>query len=95
MDERSQRYDSKTNSVAERGVQSVEDMARVLRISLETKLGAVIPIGHPIMAWIVPHSAFLLNVLEVGHDGRTAYERLWENLTGGKWLRSVIRFYSE
>lgn len=75
-EERSHRCTKQTHGVAERGVQSVEDMVRVMRISLEERIGGRIPIGHHIMAWLVPHCADLLNKLEVGHDGRTAYERL-------------------
>ena len=30
---------------------------------------------HPIMPWVIKHSAFLINVCRVGEDGRTAWER--------------------
>ena len=75
IEERSRKYASKTNAVGERGVQSVEDQVRVLKLELEDRLGVRIPVSHPIMTWMVPHAADLLNKMEVGHDGRTAYER--------------------
>ena len=30
---------------------------------------------HPAIPWITEHAAVLLNRFEVGHDGKTAYER--------------------
>ena len=32
-------------------------------------------VKHPVIPWIVEHAAFLLNRLQVGKDGKTAYER--------------------
>ena len=31
---------------------------------------------HPIVLWMCEHAAYLLNRLEVGRDGKTAYERM-------------------
>ena len=31
--------------------------------------------GHPIYPWMVEYAAVVLNRFEVGHDGKTAYER--------------------
>ena len=76
MQERSMAYDSRTNGIAERAIQSVESQVRVMKLFLEEKLHIKIPVRHPIFAWLVPHCADLLNKAEVGHDGRTAYERM-------------------
>ena len=35
-----------------------------------------IPIKHQVITWLVPYVAVLLSLLELGHDGRTSYERL-------------------
>ena len=35
------------------------------------KIGA----EHPVVVWMCSHAAYLLNCLEVGKDGRTAYEK--------------------
>ena len=68
-------YQSRSNGIIERAVQSVEGQMRVLRSALDEKLGVGIPVGHPIWPWITEYSSFLLNRFEVGKDGKTAYER--------------------
>ena len=67
---------SQANGVAERAIQSVQGQVRVLKLAAEKKWGIEIPAEHPAIAWIVEYAAFLLNRFEVGHDGKTAYERL-------------------
>ncbi len=66
--------DSQANGMAERGVQAVEEYVRVLKLALEKRLNAKIPVSHPIVAWLVPHAADMLSKLEVKANGRTAYE---------------------
>ena len=53
--------DSQANGVAERAVQAVAQQVRVLRYSLQYKLGAVVPGPHAITCWLVEHAADLLN----------------------------------
>jgi hypothetical protein len=67
--------DSKTNGVAERAIQSVEGMVRVLKAAVETRWGVTLPSKHAVLPWIIEYSAFLLNRFEVSADGFTAYER--------------------
>ena len=66
---------SQSNGVVERGIQSVVGQVRVLLDALEARWGVDIPTTHPVITWIVEYAALLLNRFEVGHDGRTAYER--------------------
>jgi hypothetical protein len=73
--ETSPAYSSASNGVVERGIQSVQGQLRVLRSALEEKLEVKIDSGHSIWPWLVEHAAFLLNRGEVGHDGRTSFER--------------------
>ena len=80
--------DSQANGIAERAVQSVSEQVRVLRKSLETKLQARVPGSHPVMCWLVEHSADLLNKYQKGADGRTAYHRL----RGKPWLHEMVEF---
>ena len=42
------------------------------------------------MIWMVEHVADILNKFKVGHDGRTAYERL----KGKKYKGEVLEFAS-
>jgi hypothetical protein len=67
---------SASNGVVERAIQSVQAQVRVLKLALEDKWKAEIPTQHAIMPWMVEYAAFLLNRFEVGHDGKTSYERL-------------------
>eukprot|EP00972_Heterocapsa_arctica_P044339 6546249-Heterocapsa_arctica.AAC.1 len=46
------------------------------------------PTTHPIVAWLVPHAADVLNKLEVGADGKTAYERL----RGKRYRGEIVEF---
>ena len=68
--------DSKSNGFAERAVRSVEEMVRTLKVDLERRLEARVPIDSPALPWLVEHAVDLVNKLQVGSDGRTAYERL-------------------
>ena len=79
-----------STGAAERAVQSVEGMARTLRLDL------------PITSWMVRHAAWLLSHFQTGSaDGKTAYARQFERpneppvlpLSGscGKIRRSSLR----
>ena len=73
--EHSPTYSSQSNGIVERGIQSVEGMIRSLRSALEERINAKLDIGDSIWAWLVEYASYLLNRLEVGKDGKTAYER--------------------
>ena len=64
------------NAFVERTIQSVQHQVRVLKLTLEDKWKTKIPHKHSVVAWIIKYSAFLLNRFEVGHDSKTANERL-------------------
>ena len=42
---------------------------------MQRRLGAEIPVGHPIMAWLVSHTCLLINALVRGEDGLTTWSR--------------------
>ena len=73
--EASPAYSSASNGLVDRGVQSVEAQIRVMRSALEEKWKAAISENHEIWASLVEYSGYLLNRCEVGHDGKTSYER--------------------
>lgn len=54
----------------ERGMGSVRRHMRVLRNHVEEWWGRVLPVGHPVWSWLVEHATFLVNRVEVDHDGR-------------------------
>ena len=72
--EASPKGSSASNGVIERGVQTVEHQMKVMRSALEERLGVTIPVKSAVWPWLAEYSTFLLNRLEVGHDGKTPYE---------------------
>ena len=82
--------DSQGNGFIERGVRSVEEMARVLKLDLEHRLTTRLEVTHPVFAWLVEHAVDLHNKFLVGSDGKTVYERL----KGKKYRGEVLPFAS-
>ena len=66
---------SGSNDIVERGIQSFEMMARVMKDSLEYKWKVTIPDDHAVLTWMTGYASYLLNRFEVGRDGKTSYER--------------------
>ena len=80
--------DSRANGAAERAVQSVSEQVRVIRRGLEQRLGLKLSCKHPVMTWLVEHSADLISKYQVGEDGKTAYER-WK---GKRFTMEEVEF---
>ena len=47
-----------------------------MKSQLDDRYLVRIAVEHPILTWLCEHAAYLLNRLEVGHDGKTAYVRM-------------------
>jgi hypothetical protein len=86
--ENSKVYDSQSNGIAERAVQSVESQVRTLLLALQKGLEVKVPVTREIVTWMVEHAADLLNKFLVGPDGRTAFERL----KGTKYRGETVEF---
>ena len=82
--------ESQSNGVAERAVQDIEDGLRTHKLDLEGELKEQVPISHTILIWLVEHVVDILIKFKVGHDGRTAYERL----KGKQYKGEVLEFAS-
>ena len=68
-----------SNGAAERAVQSVEVMARTLRLDLLSRTNIAVGSDLPITSWMVRHAAWLLGHFQTGSvDGKTAYARQFE-----------------
>jgi len=67
---------SGSNGVVERGIQSFQMMARVMKSALEEKWKVTIPDDHAVLTWMTGYASFLLNRFEIGKDGKSSYERL-------------------
>ena len=68
-------YDPQTNGAAESAVGTIKGMLRTLTLCLEEQIGARIPVGHPLLTWLVRHAAWCRTSRIRGSDGRTAYEK--------------------
>ena len=62
--------DSQGNGFTERGVRSVEEMARVLKLDLEHRLTTRLEVTHAVFAWLVEHAVDLHNKFLVGSNGK-------------------------
>ena len=68
-----------SNGAAERAIQSVEEMARTLRLDLLGRTNIAVGSDLPITSWMVRHTAWLLSHFQAGTaDGKTAYARQFE-----------------
>ena len=67
---------SQSNGLAESSVRTIEEQARTMLAALQTHLRLGMPASHPLLAWLVQHSAYVLNKYQVGKDGHTAFGRL-------------------
>ena len=66
---------SGSNGVVERGIQVLEGQVRVMLLALEERIGFKVDPKWPVVSFIPEYAAYLINRLEVGKDGKTAYER--------------------
>ena len=81
-------YESPSNGVGERGVQSHEGQCRTIKLALEDRFQHRIPVEHASIPWLVRHAAHLLCLFHVGSDGRTALERLM----GKRYSGDLVEF---
>eukprot|EP00972_Heterocapsa_arctica_P100094 14760110-Heterocapsa_arctica.AAC.1 len=89
--ERSKVAESASNDVVEKAIQQVEEQVRVLKLGLQHRIAGFVHTKHHIITWLIPHAANMLNKLEVGADGKTAYEILRRKKYKGK----VVEFASK
>ena len=67
---------SGSNGLVERAVQSIEGHIRVMKLALGARLGLKVDAEANVVSFMAEHAAYLLNRLEVGKDGKTAYQRV-------------------
>ena len=80
--------DSQSNGFIERGVRTFEEQLRVLKLDLERRVEARIAVNSNALAWLVEHTADVLNKFQIGKDGKSRYERA----KGKRYLGEVLRF---
>ena len=64
-----------SNGVIEESGKTVRDMAKVLKLQLETQLGRTLHMKEPIMHWLVRRAAMSLSRFQAGKDHNTANQR--------------------
>ena len=74
--EESPKMSSGSDGVAERAAQEIEGRLRAILLEFELRVGEEVDSREPIMTFIPEYAAYLMNRLEVGKDGKTAYERV-------------------
>ena len=72
--------DSKANVVAERAVQSVEKMVRVHKLAFDTRIGARLPVRHPLFAWLFEQLSDIMNRFLVGRDEKPLIKQRKRNV---------------
>ena len=68
--------DSRANGFAERAVRRFEEQVRVIKLGYEQNTGKEVDVESAGLDWIVEHAVDILNKCVVGHDGKTAYEKI-------------------
>jgi hypothetical protein len=64
--EHPERYESQPNGMTEMGVKNFRGHFRTLWSCIRRRLGVVIPINHPVAAWLVGHVRLLMNTMVRG-----------------------------
>ena len=74
------------NGFVERGVRTIEEMVRRIKLDVEARHNLNIEVNHRVIPWIVERCSDLVNRIQVGQDGRTAFERLTGKCCRGEVL---------
>ena len=64
-----------SNGIVEREVQSIEGHLRTMKSAFEGRIGQEVEAERRVIYFMAEYAAYLSNRLEVGKDGKTAYER--------------------
>ena len=65
-------------------MRTLQEQIRTLLTALEAHIHLTIPSSHPILSWIVHHSAYILNKYQTGLDKKTPFARLHGKETNEK-----------
>ena len=69
-------YDPSGNGDVEAAVKQFQGVLRTNKRDLEKRMGAKVPVEHPLFGWLVEYCAFIINIRIMGKDGITAFARV-------------------
>ena len=75
-----------SNGGTEVGVGIMRGMFRTMELCLEERLDKTMPVDHPFVAWLMEHSAMMLNAVVKGQDGLTP----WMRIRGRAWSQPLV-----
>jgi hypothetical protein len=81
-------YDSQANGGTEVGVRVIRGLLRTLKLCLESRIDKHIPVGHPVVAWMLEHICPILTATVRGSDGRTP----WARVRGKAFAQQMVGF---
>jgi hypothetical protein len=79
---------SKANGFIERTIQELEGQVRTVKAATERLIGAEIPRGHCLLAWLIEWCCSIINRCSKGDDGRTPMQRI----RGRESHRAICQF---
>ena len=62
--------------MTERNIQSIEGQIRTLRSAFEARTQSKLPTSSCLSAWLIVHAGNILNLCELGKDGKVTFQRL-------------------
>ena len=77
-----------SNGEIEGAVNIIKNLIRRAKLSIEKQLNAKLPLSHPVVTWLVKHTAFCHNRFQVGEDGKTPYSRS----RGKEYDKAMVQF---
>ena len=69
-------YDPQSNGAIEKAVDQFMGQMRTLKLSVESRIGSPVSNHWKIIDWLVEHACSTINRGQVGHDGKTPFQRL-------------------
>ena len=67
---------SGSKCIAERAIKEVEMRVRCMKSALDERVDGDVSAISPVLPWMIEYASVLINRYLVGHDGKTAYERM-------------------
>ena len=81
-------YDPQSNGAVEKGVDQFMGQLRTIKLSLESRLKQPINNRWAVMNWMTEHACTTIKRAQIGHDGKTPYQRL----TGKEAVQPLAEF---